>query len=160
MGLRRRLARVAALVAVAGLVTTVGACGAGDDDVTGEGAAKPVASTKSDSEAITALFYRVRDGFFDGNGRMVCDGLTDRAQRKLAQIGPRGSDCLETIAWLYEMESAGKPGDPKARIKAVEVRGDTAVATLVTPTDGVRTPARFIKQQGAWLMDTGILPGT
>jgi ketosteroid isomerase-like protein len=137
---RRRASRTSLALLAAVSIAAVG-CGGSD--------------AKSDDEQIRDTVSGYAAAFADGDGKEVCDRLTERAQKEvIAQGKALGGDfttCEETIKQLTSViSSADKKALREIEVTKLTVKGDTA--TLQAGAGNGAT-TRMRKVDGEWLVD-------
>ncbi|HEX2095970.1 MAG TPA: hypothetical protein VHF50_01210, partial [Solirubrobacterales bacterium] len=125
------------------------ACGGSDDDGGDSGG--------SDREQARATVEELYDAIADGDAERVCEQLNERAQRQLEQggLGAKAESCAESFqAFLDEAEKAGGLNlTLKAKVRSVEVTGDTAVAKVSFGGGGRTGEIPLEKVDGEWKLE-------
>jgi hypothetical protein len=141
--------RAAALATAATLALGAAACGGSDDD--------GVASGGSDRKQARATVESLYAAIADGDAQKVCDQLNENAQRQLEQggLGAKSASCTEAFQkFLDEAEKAGGLNlTLKAKVKSVEVDGDTAVAKVSFGGGGRNGEIPLEKVDGEWKLE-------
>lgn len=140
----RPLATFATAVALA-LALGATACGGSDND----GA--------SDEQQARATVERLYAAIADGDAKRVCEQLNEKAQRQLEQggLGGESGSCVDSFQqFLDEAEKAGGLNlTLKAKVKSVEVTGDTAVAKVSFGGGGRTGEIPLEKVDGEWKLE-------
>lgn len=121
--------RAAAIAAATTLALGAAACGGSDDgDDGGNG------TGGSDQQQARATVENLYAAIADGDAGKVCEQLNEDAQQQLAAggLGKESKSCEDSFqAFLDQAEKAGGLNlTLKAKVKSVEVTGDTAVAKV------------------------------
>ena len=123
------------------------ACGGSDDD--GGGA--------SDEQQARATVERLYAAIADGDAERVCAQLNEKAQRQLEQggLGGRSGSCVDSFQqFLDEAEKAGGLDlTLKAKVRSVEVTGDTGVAKVSFGGGGRIGEIPLEKVDGEWKLE-------
>jgi len=133
----------------ASLVLALGAaaCGSSDDDGGGG----------SDEQQARATVERLYTAIADGDAEGVCAQLNENAQRELEQggLGGKSNSCVDSFQqFLDEAEKAGGLDlTLKAKVKSVEVTGDTAVAKVSFGGGGRNGEIPLEKVGGEWKLE-------
>lgn len=145
--------RVVALGAATALVLGAAACGGSDDDG-GSGDASSAGSDQQQARAtVEALYAAIREG----DAEKVCDQLNEEAQEQLAKggLGKESGSCSESFQVF--LDEAKKKGGLnltlKAKVKRVEVDGDTAVAKVNFGGKGRDGDIPLEKVDGEWKLE-------
>jgi hypothetical protein len=140
--------RAAAFATAATLAFGATACGGSDDDSGGGG---------SDEQQARATVERLYAAIADGDAKRVCDQLNEKAQRQLEQggLGGKSGSCVDSFQqFLDEAEKAGGLNlTLKAKVKSVEVTGDTAVAKVSFGGGGRNGEIPLEKVDGEWKLE-------
>lgn len=141
--------RAAALATAATLALGVVACGGGDDDSSNSGG--------SDQEQARATVEELYAAIGDGDADRVCEQLNEAAQKQLAAggLGSKSESCASAFQkFLDEAEKAGGLNlTLKAKVKSVEVTGDTAVAKVSFGGKGRNGEIPLEKVDGEWKLE-------
>lgn len=140
--------RAATLATAAALALGAAACGGSDD---GGGA------DASDEQQARATVQRLYDAIADGDAEKVCEQLNEDAQRQLTQggLGTKTRSCADSFQkFLDQAEEAGGLNlTLKAKIKSVEVTGDSAVAKVSFGGGGGNGDIPLEKVDGEWKLE-------
>ena len=131
------------------LVVAFGATACGDSDDDGGGG--------SDEQQARATVERLYAAIADGDAKGVCAQLNEKAQRQLEQggLGGKSDSCVDSFQqFLDEAEKAGGLDlTLKAKVKSVEVTGDTAVAKVSFGGGGRNGEIPLEKVDGEWKLE-------
>ncbi len=123
------------------------ACG-GSDDGGGGG---------SDEQQARATVERLYVAIADGDAEGVCAQLNEKAQRQLEQggLGGKSGSCVDSFQqFLDEAEKAGGLDlTLKAKVRSVEVTGDSAVAKVSFGGGGRNGEIPLEKVDGEWKLE-------
>jgi ketosteroid isomerase-like protein len=140
-------ARCAAPLTIVLLALALASCGGSDDGDGGGG---------SDEQQARATVEALYAAIADGDAEKVCDQLSPDAQEELEKggLGTKGQSCTDSFqGFLDEAEKAGGLNlTLKAKVSAVKVDGDDAVAT-VTFGKGRDGEIPLSKVDGEWKLD-------
>lgn len=119
--------RAATLTTVAALALGAAACGGSDDDDASSGG--------SDRQQARATVERLYTAIADGDAEQVCEQLNEDARKQLEQGalgGDESASCAESFQKFLDQaeEAGGLDLTLKAKVKSVEVTGDSAVAKV------------------------------
>lgn len=138
--------RALAVTAAAALAFGAAACGGSDDDSSSGGG--------SDQEQARATVENLYAAIADNDAGKVCEQLNEDAQKQLAAggLGTKSKTCAEAFQkFLAEAEKAGGLNlTLKAKVKSVEVTGDTAVAKVSFGGKGRDGEIPLEKVDGEW----------
>lgn len=158
--------------AIAAAIATTTACGddtaqtsGGDETSQTEAGEKATTASSPDANSaesttdegqIRALVARIQEAFKTGDGKVVCDSLTEAGQRDLAKYGRTMSvpgPCANVAASITAQNRASKIPQPPVRVVTVRVNGSTATALM--KIDGT-APLRqqYDKIDGEWKVRT------
>ena len=132
------------------LVLALGAtaCGGSDDDGGGGG---------SDEQQARATVERLYAAIADGDAKRVCAQLNENAQKQLAAggLGTATASCADSFQnFLDKAEKAGGLDlTLKAKVKSVEVTGDSAVAKVSFGGGGRNGEIPLEKVDGEWKLE-------
>lgn len=135
--------RALALATATTLALGAAACGGSDDDNSGS-------DEQQARERVESLYaaLRARDA------AKACEQLTEAGQKQLEQGGrtPRGDSCAESFQRYLDRgtKEGGLSLALKAKIKSVEVDGDTAVAKVSFGDKGPSGDVGLEKVDGEW----------
>lgn len=130
------------------LVLALGATGCGSSDDDGGG---------SDEQQARATVEKLYAAIADGDAEGVCAQLNEKAQRQLEQggLGGKSGSCVDSFQqFLDEAEKAGGLDlTLKAKVRSVEVTGDSAVAKVSFGGGGRNGEIPLEKVDGEWKLE-------
>jgi ketosteroid isomerase-like protein len=153
MVLSRQWPSVAALAACLALAFAVG-CGS-DDGSAGNDTA--TATAGDDRQQARATVERLYAAIADGDAEGVCAELNERAQQQIAAggLGSKSGSCAESFqGFLDRAEKAGGLNlTLKAKVRAVRVDGDAAVAKVRFGSSAQDGEIPLSRVDGEWKLD-------